>query len=255
MIALVDIGNTRFKYIVVETPDPINISIKAVQKVYSQANHCWGELWFEEHFNDVNQIILANVAVEHYSQQLQTWCDKSNKPLTIVKSQPFHQGVKNGYHNYKQLGIDRWLAVLGAHQLRPNENLLIVDSGTATTIDVLDQEGLHHGGWILPGIEMMSSSILSATSQVKGEVKPITSLSFGLDSSENLSNASWAATLGMIEKGVMLAEQKLHSPVNILLTGGNGTALAKHLSTTNYASRTDFVNQLIFIGLACYIDN
>ena len=35
------------------------------------------------------------------------------------------------------MGVDRWLAILGAQHLMPNLNLIIVDAGTATTVDIL----------------------------------------------------------------------------------------------------------------------
>ena len=51
------------------------------------------------------------------------------------------------------LGVDRWLAILAAaFKLYPQKNVLIIDAGTATTVDLLAKSGVHQGGWILPGI-------------------------------------------------------------------------------------------------------
>lgn len=254
MIALVDIGNTRFKYTFVEDAFIKDISNTQINEKYTEINEYWNESWFEQHLLDVSHVILGNVALKSYEELLQVWCNKKNIILKVVKSQPYYKGVTNGYRKYQQLGVDRWLAVLGASQLCPSENVLIIDSGTATTLDVLDQTGMHHGGWILPGIQMMSSSILSSTSQVKGEIQSISSLSFGLDSSENISHASWAATIGFIEQGVILAKEKMKLPVSILLTGGNGKVLNKLLASTKSAEKIHFIQDLVFVGLSCYID-
>jgi len=255
VIALVDIGNTRFKYTFVKNACLKELLNRTAQVKYSENNEYWNDSWLERHFLDVTHIILGNVASESYAELLQAWCNKKNIILKNVKSQPYFNGVTNGYRKYQQLGVDRWLAIVGANQLCPNEHLLIIDSGTATTLDVLDQTGKHHGGWILPGIQMMSSSILSSTSQVKGELQLISSLSFGQDSSENISHASWAATIGFIEQGVILAEEKFKSSVSILLTGGNGKLLNKLLSNTQYADKVDFIEDLVFSGLTCYIND
>ncbi|WP_352284776.1 type III pantothenate kinase, partial [Pseudoalteromonas sp. Q18-MNA-CIBAN-0097] len=70
------------------------------------------------------------------------------------------------YEHVGNLGIDRWLALIAGFTLYPNTACIVVDAGTATTIDVLDSEGLHLGGWILPGLDLMTSSLTQNTQRV-----------------------------------------------------------------------------------------
>ena len=59
-------------------------------------------------------------------------------------------GVVNGYSRPGQLGVDRWLALLGAAQ--HGGDVMIIDAGSAITLDLLRADGRHLGGAILPGL-------------------------------------------------------------------------------------------------------
>ena len=67
-------------------------------------------------------------------------------------------GVRNGYAKPAQLGSDRWAALIAAWHL-VQRKCLVVDSGTATTIDTLSGQGEFVGGLILPGVELMQRSL------------------------------------------------------------------------------------------------
>ena len=71
-------------------------------------------------------------------------------------------GVRNGYADPSQLGVDRWLAICAAYS-RFRAPLVVVDSGTATTVDIVSGTGEHQGGYILPGIALMQSALLGST--------------------------------------------------------------------------------------------
>ena len=62
------------------------------------------------------------------------------------------------YDDPSKLGVDRFLAMLGALERFPNIPLLVIDAGSAVTFDVLDSKGLHQGGLIMPGIKALRES-------------------------------------------------------------------------------------------------
>ncbi len=74
-------------------------------------------------------------------------------------------GVRNGYSNPAQLGVDRWLAVIGAFH-RHRSTCCVVDAGTALTVDAVDGTGAHSGGFIVPGPRLMVESLLTRTSDL-----------------------------------------------------------------------------------------
>lgn len=68
-----------------------------------------------------------------------------------VSAVPQAAGVINGYTRPTELGDDRWAALLGARARYPGHNVIIVDAGTAVTIDALAASGQHMGGTIVAG--------------------------------------------------------------------------------------------------------
>jgi type III pantothenate kinase len=62
------------------------------------------------------------------------------------------------YDDPSKLGVDRFLAMLGALERLPDIPLLVIDAGSAVTFDVLDSKGLHQGGLIMPGIKALRQS-------------------------------------------------------------------------------------------------
>lgn len=81
------------------------------------------------------------------------------EPVAVRRS---HLGLQVAYPDPSRLGVDRWLAMLGALGLG-DSGTLIVDAGTAVTYDLLLPGGEHLGGLILPGIEMMRVALLQGT--------------------------------------------------------------------------------------------
>ena len=69
----------------------------------------------------------------------------------------------------ESLGVDRWLALLAAHRHAPTEPLMVLDCGSAITLDLLVVGGRHLGGYIVPGLALMRSSLLSETAGVAVE--------------------------------------------------------------------------------------
>jgi type III pantothenate kinase len=82
------------------------------------------------------------------------------------RSQAQCAGVTNGYRDPSQLGGDRFASLLGARALIPEQALLVITAGTATTIDALDASGRFHGGMILPGLGTMAQSLALSTAQL-----------------------------------------------------------------------------------------
>ncbi len=106
---------------------------------------------------------IASVAGNELTSRLavhlrRTW----GKDPVLLSAEPEAFGVRNGYTQPTRLGVDRWLALVGAYALSP-EPACIVDCGSAITIDLLAEHGKHLGGVILPGIAMMERALMSET--------------------------------------------------------------------------------------------
>lgn len=252
MIFLIDIGNTRTKYVHCRE-ESATAKFSAVSQL---TNINFSKSYFTEYFSQATEVIAANVGSATLTDELQIWCDKQNIKFTQVFSEKQKDNVVSAYLQPSKLGIDRWLALLASAQLYPNQNILIIDAGTATTVDLLLENGQHQGGWILAGIDTLRDSLLNNSTLVTADKQASADISFGNNTSDNVHNACWAASLGMIQQAVIQAEQ-LNKIDRIILTGGNGKALLSLLlmqtnTDITQISNIQYIEKLVFYGLHAY---
>ncbi|WP_426417954.1 type III pantothenate kinase [Aestuariirhabdus sp. LZHN29] len=131
-------------------------------------------------------------------------------------------GVDLIYDDVTLLGVDRWLALLGARQLFPEAELVVVDCGSAVTLDLLGVQGNHLGGYIVPGVAMMRRSLFDNTGRVK------------VDGASRLALAPGRSTVEAVDHGVLrllkaLIVDILHEVEGrrLLITGGDGNVFAR----------------------------
>lgn len=77
-------------------------------------------------------------------------------------------GLAPGYLEPAGLGVDRWLALV-ALKARGRLPAVSVDAGSALTIDCLNRQGAHEGGWIVPGLTLGQRALFQGTDGVRGE--------------------------------------------------------------------------------------
>ncbi|WP_405598470.1 MULTISPECIES: type III pantothenate kinase [unclassified Pseudoalteromonas] len=141
------------------------------------------------------------------------------------------------YEHVGNLGIDRWLALIAGFKLYPNKAFIVVDAGTATTIDVLNCEGLHLGGWILPGLDLMTSSLTQNTQGVFDDGKAPFTNELGKNTPNGLKNGALVATIGAIEQAKLhLDSQKADQAVQIIFAGGYGSLLQQQFEGSIFDS-------------------
>ncbi|PKI17732.1 pantothenate kinase [Colwellia sp. 12G3] len=249
MILLIDIGNSRTKYVQL-----IEGQLSATTQLN---NNDFNVDYFTQHFTKASRVIVANVAKSTLTTELEHWCVAQKIIFKQVHSEQKKNSLISAYQQPTTLGIDRWLALLGTITLYPKQNVLIIDAGTATTVDLLASNGQHQGGWILAGIKALFNSILSHSTLVHAESKTVAKVTFGTNTTDNVNNACWAATIGMIEQAIVQA-QKLAGVDRIILTGGDGKALTQLLlaqTTENSLSieSIQFIDNLVFYGLREYV--
>ena len=239
MRLLIDVGNTQVKYV-----------FQANELVLSEVVYLDYQSFLaamtQGKFSHVKQVVLANVHSDEISDAINHWAVANQIGFIQAHSQAAAFGVISSYQQPERLGVDRWLAMIGASLLYPNKNLLIIDAGTATTVDVLAQTGQHCGGWIMPGVQTMFDSLLTRTQKIIATPSEHANLAFGTDSSACLNHGSWAMTVGAIKEAIIQANS-VQPLDNILLTGGNGEELAKLISDVVVLEP-----KLIFYGLSCF---
>lgn len=237
MKLLIDIGNTQIKAVFSEQGKLAKINCLPFEDL---------ALWLKTEATGTNEVIFANVAAEQLSNIIKMWALTEQITFTQVQSEPEVFGVRCGYQAPAQLGIDRWLGILGAAQLFPGQNILLVDSGTATTVDMLDKNGQHQGGWILPGYEAMYQAVVNSTTKVMAAFNYQGETDFGNNTTDNVNHGCWAALVGAVELAVKKCQQQW--PVDkVVLAGGNGRSLQQLLGADSI-----YIDDIIFQGLLRY---
>lgn len=239
MKLLVDIGNSRTKY--------VECVENAYFNIHSVDNYLINEKWLNKNWASAEKVIIATVKGGELSKIIELWSTEVNLPIQFVITEKERFGITNSYNIPHNLGVDRWLSLIGGAHKYPNKGLIIIDAGTATTIDILDHQGNHQGGWILSGIDILLEQIGNNTSQVKYSINEDPSIEFGQSTSDCVNNAVWAATAGMINMGINKAKKDFNINLCILL-GGNADKLSALIDFENMI----IDKELIFSGLKRY---
>ena len=137
-------------------------------------------------------------------------------------------GVTCAYRDPANLGIDRWLAVIGAWS-RAQRAACVIDSGTATTVDAVDGGGVHLGGLILPGLDLMEDALLKRTSDIAraaGAAARAEARLFADNTASAVRNGAAFATAALAERAATELERRDARAPAIYLTGGNATRIA-----------------------------
>ena len=159
--------------------------------------------------------------------------------------------VINRYETPETLGLDRLAAAVGARHLCPDENLLIIDVGSAVTYDFVTEEGEFVGGNIAPGLKMRFTMLHRMTKKLpmveadENELIPL----FG----KNTRDAIVAGVIrGMAYevKGYMRTLKEKMPHFRTFLTGGHAPYILKNVrSSRNEKREMHYEKHLVLIGL------
>lgn len=129
-------------------------------------------------------------------------------------------GVRIAYAQPHKFGVDRFLALLAAHG---GGDVLVVGVGTALTLDLLDRDGLHHGGRIAPSPTTMRQALQQRAAQLPAEGGHYHE--FAADTADALASGCDGAALALIERSLQQGEALLARRPRLLLHGGGAPAL------------------------------
>lgn len=143
--------------------------------------------------------------------------------------------VRNLYRTPATLGPDRLAAAVGANAVYPDCNVMIVDFGTAITIDLVTHEGEFIGGNISPGVDMRFRALHDYTSHLPLVPASGETTMLGSSSEEAIRNGVLNGVLYEIEGYIARLDNK-YDDLKIIFTGGDGKYFAKRLKNTIFAT-------------------
>lgn len=225
---LLDIGNTRIKWCSVD---------RGVYKTGSALKYA--DLSLSELIQSIqdvsgrpDKVYVATVAGTKFLQDLRYKLIESfNTDPLIIISKYKEAGIVNGYDEPEKLGVDRWLAIITAYNLEKG-CVIVVDAGTALTLDYVDSKGQHHGGLIAPGLTMMRQMLMDKTAQIEFKLDCQRGFT-GHTVETNTQDAISSGTLRMMASFINAEVERLSRisgyKVRLYLTGGDGQLLLQLL--------------------------
>jgi type III pantothenate kinase len=224
-VLMIDIGNTNLKWAWLRDGQVSGIrsSSHRQQDPAKLAKACWGQSPSAE------RVVMANVASRLLGEGITEWITESwGIDVEVVQTSATAFGVTNAYAIPENLGVDRWLTLLAVHNENPAA-VCIVDCGTAITIDVMDNNGHHLGGLILPGFDLMREALLDQTHIPRvGRMESIDIL--GTDTAGAVSSASVHAAAALIDRVMERISHRLGVRPALVLTGSDATRLETALA-------------------------
>ena len=229
MILLIDQGNSYLKW---NSFNGLEFTARHIGLLEDLENYL---LAFREgESKSFDQVLVSSVKSEEQSIEIINLLNKFlSAPIKFAKtSATFHQ-LKCAYDDFSKLGIDRWLAMIAVRQ-ELSSAFMIVDAGSAVTLDVVDLNGQHLGGHIIPGLSMQQSQLLAGTDRVsfsttKGiENNNVKAYELGKNTNEAVKNGCLTNICSYIE--AMYERQSEKNALTLILTGGDSEKLSKMLS-------------------------
>lgn len=245
MILLIDIGNTRIKWATLDE-----------QRLGTQCAEIHAG-WSVQRLTDVilnsvvrpERVLIGNVGGERIGELVRdAIAQRWSIGAEFINSTAEACGVRNAYPEPAKLGVDRWLASIAAHALQ-KQLTCIVSVGTAMTIDGIDASGQHLGGVIVPGPQLMVTSLLHNTSDIarRAQQGSVTEAVFADNTLGAIRQGAAHALAALVERSVESMRTVNGEMPALLLTGGGSPAIEK-LIHVPFESRLDLVLQ----GLAVF---
>lgn len=226
-ILTVDIGNTMIKW-------GIWLNHELTQTGGCEHNSIFTEQLFAGCLpvdSFIKTVYVSSVAAKIAETALKEWAGDIGVAETIfMRVEKQCCGVTNAYSDPSSHGVDRWAALIGARSLYQTA-VCVIDIGTAVTVDFMDGAGVHQGGVIMPGLDMMRSALTKNTAGIP-MLFQVQDDSLGL-----MVNTTTAAvnsgTINLLRAGLQdvcrQAVAQFGETITIIITGGMSEKLMPQL--------------------------
>lgn len=223
MCLLVDMGNTRIKWRL--EGGASGVFTHASEGLAADLHAAWGAL------EPPRNVVLASVASEALNAALTTFVARQWPGVQVVmlRSQRECCGVRIQYAQPENFGIDRFAALIAARAEFKGVPVVVMDAGSALTVDALDATGLHVGGMIMPGLHMLTSSLRNDAARLgafaQSTRSPNTLIALQSETQAAIEAGVATMLLGGAYSALTTALCAVGEEAQIILTGGDAVWL------------------------------
>jgi type III pantothenate kinase len=243
-VLLVDIGNTRIKWSVLRAEK------LGRQKALEHAGLTTRDLQRQvfARARGITRVIAASVAGTRLNRMMAATCRRETGLVCeFVTSARNAAGLTTRYKDPWRLGVDRFMAVIAAYHMARARGACVVDLGTAMTIDLVDALGVHLGGAIIPGPELMVGTVLKNTAGIARRADGAAAIKglFAQDTRGAIGQGARYAAAAIVDRAVAEAHKVLQRTPLVLLTGGAAVQIEPLLQCSHVS-----VPDLVLRGVA-----
>jgi type III pantothenate kinase len=212
MLLAIDVGNTNTVFALHDGKDWVHSWRSATDSTKTADDHAsW--LWRLADMHGVNLSGIEGCVISTVVPQAQfnfrTLARRyMNVEPMFIGDPALKTGVELRVRHPEQVGADRIVSALGAHVKYPG-NLIVIDSGTATTLDVVAADGAFEGGIISPGIYLSMRALHEAAAQLIGK-----------DTVSAMQSGVFLGYVELIDGLVRRIKAEYGAPMSVVATGG-----------------------------------
>lgn len=233
-ILAIDAGNSRIKWGAHEDGSWLAQGWVATGRA-AQLSRAWARI------ERPDTVIAANVAGARVARTLAAAARRFRRPVRFVTSTAAQCGVRNSYANPRQLGADRWAALIGAWNLHRGP-CVVVNAGTTVTVDALDGGGVFLGGMIVAGAGLMRDALARNTAGLRP--RPGCFAYFPSRTADAIESGAVNALAGAVERMVRFMREAGVPPPLTVIAGGAAQIIAPQLT-----GAVEVVDNLVLEGL------
>jgi type III pantothenate kinase len=259
MLLAIDAGNTNVVFALVEGND-----IRARWRIATDPRRTADEyaVWLsqllalEGYTRDVVEGVIVATVVPRALHNLQVLASKYFRTDALIAGRaPVEWGMAIDVDEPASLGADRAVNTIAAHALHPGD-LIVIDFGTATTLDVSDYRGAYKGGIIAPGINLSLDALVTAAAKLPRIAieAPATTSVVGRNTVDQMHIGIYWGYIAMIEGLVARLKAEVGRPVTVIATGGLATLFERHTDVFNRIEPDLTIQGLAMMWQSAHID-
>jgi type III pantothenate kinase len=216
-VLLIDVGNTRIKWARLNG---------RLGKRQAAVHLGWGPADYARRlFRSARseRVLVSSVAGPNVREALAAASQRTGIEVQFVRTPRHAAGVTVGYLEPWRLGVDRFVAAVGAHCIFPGVAVCVVGVGTAMTVDLVDGEGHHRGGVIIPSPRLMIDTLYARTHGIRRRAhggSPGEAGLIGRSTRAGVVQGSRYAAAALIDRLVEEARALVTRRPLVVLTGG-----------------------------------
>ncbi len=229
MFASIDIGNSRIKLGLFENEELSEFNL------FTNTNDLINFIKSKK----IDALAISSVVPQKLDDLKNKLKSLNLNPYIISGDSKFNLTIN--YDSPGTLGIDRICACEGAfyllnkspdfNQFNPSGCMLVIDFGTATTLNIIIYPSEFIGGMIAPGIKMMFDSLNKTTAQLPEVTLDNYKSLIGRETKSSIASGVINSTLGLIEKTILYLKKEMDAErIWIFLTGGNAENFPRHFN-------------------------